>query len=158
MDQKLSNLANKFQVLLHSFDRKAAQFILFVRLNKVQGITVIFALAMTFILLLVFAIMQEWLIILNITLFFVNCFLFAAAGLFITYFICKKLHKKIPMFKKLEEFLFYKALTQEINEETENKSGEDWELIERMKKTNAEWQEKYKSIIKHKEEEPKIKM
>ena len=157
-NQKIINLINKSKTFFHAVDKKMAQFILFVRFNKIQGIISIFALAMAFILFLVFAIMQEWLILLNISLFLINCFLFAITAFFITYFLCKKLHKKIPMFKKIENTLSYKALVREIIKEGEIPTEEDWELLERMKKVNEEWQGRYKTIVKVKDQEPKIKM
>ena len=157
-NQKINNLINKSKTFFHAIDKKIAQFILFVRFNKIQGIISIFALAMAFILFLVFAIMQEWLILLNISLFLINCFLFAIVTFFITYFFCKKLHKKIPMFKKIENTLSYKALVREIIKEGEISTEEDWELLERMKKVNEEWQGRYKTIVKVRDQEPKIKM
>mgnify|MGYP000846506034 FL=1 len=155
MNQKLTALTEKAQLLLSSLDKNLAQFIVFVRLNKVHGAIAILALVIGFILLLVLAILQEWLFILNLILFFANSFLWIGGILFITYFVCKKLHRKFP-FKGIEETMVYKALTQDISKKADD--GEDWELIDRMKQTNAEWQEKYKSIVEPKKEEPKIKM
>lgn len=154
--KKAKPFLEKIKPFLHDVDRKLGKLILFIRLNKIQGALLILSCIAGLILVLIVAVLQEWLFILNTLMFLINCFFLALLCAAILYFISKKLSKKASFLSKVDNLLFIKALTQDIsNKESKEERiiKEDLEFLKNMKVVADEWKKNRK-----KDDEPKIKM
>lgn len=154
--KKAKPFLEKIKPFLHDVDRKLGKLILFIRLNKIQGALLILSCIGGLILVLIVAVLQEWLFLLNTLLFFINCFFLALLCATILYFISTKLTKKISFLSRIDNLLFIKALTQDISSKESKEERiikEDLEFLKNMKVVADEWKKNRK-----KDDEPKIKM
>lgn len=168
--KKIKPFLEKIRPFLKEVDRKLAKLIFFIRLNKTQGAILILSCVAGLMLILIVAVLQEWLFLLGTLLFLINCFFLALLCMAILYFISKKLTNKISFFSKVDNFLFIKALTRDIKENEKDKFlkedlelikkmrvdrilKEDFELLKNVMIVTDEWKKNRK-----KDDEPKIKM
>ena len=143
--KKAKPFLEQIKPFLHDVDRKLGKLILFIRLNKIQGALLILSCIAGLILVLIVAVLQEWLFILNTLMFLINCFFLALLCAAILYFI-----------SKIDNLLFIKALTQDISSKESKEERiikEDLEFLKNMKVIADEWKKNRK-----KDDEPKIKM
>lgn len=171
--KKTKPFLEKIRPFLKEVDRKLAKLILFIRINKIHGALLFLSCMGGLILILIVAVTQEWLFLLNSLMFLIKCFFLALLCMAILYFISKKFTKKISFFSKVNNLLFVKALVLDISNK-ESKADikflkedlemlkklridkilkEDLELLKNMTIIADEWKNNRK-----KDNEPKIKM
>lgn len=153
----MNETKEKSKQVLHKIDIALAKAIIFFRLNKTQGFMLSTIAIAGILIILMFALLQGEVLLVKLTLSLINLTFFASICLSLTYLICKKYGSKLSFLKKANNLLFIKALSDDLEKES-NEKDENLELIRKMREANKKWKEKYESILKSKQEEPKIKM